>query len=100
MSDPESRCFWITLRETPPGVERRAFVALCSGANLTGNPEDCDCDSWPQRVATLQAQVHAERLRAERAEAALERERLRIRDVLRRAGRDRMGNRLPGVGGR
>lgn len=87
------RCCWITLTHAPAGVAKRAFVALCDGAAYTGDPADCTCDSWPQRVAALQAQVAAERARAQRAEAAFETERLRIRDVLRRAGRDRWGNR-------
>lgn len=88
------RCFWVTLAKVQPGVARRVFVAMCSGAWHTGVPADCNCDSWPQRVRDLQAQVAAERQRAARAEEALLAERLRIRDALRRAGRDRWGQRL------
>ncbi len=69
-------------------------MALCDGANLTGDPKHCTCDAWPQRVAELEIRLAIERRRAQCAEDALDGEKLRVRNVLQRARRDRQGNRI------
>lgn len=85
----ELRCFWMTLTgKTPPGVPRRVFVALCDGANVTGDPNDCTCESLRTKVADLEAKLRAERVRAataEQAEARFRKLRKTERDALARA---------------
>lgn len=67
----DSRCFWMNLKgKIPPNVERRVFVALCNGANLTGRPEDCTCPALEQRIREQAAEIHALRRRCATAEAA------------------------------
>lgn len=77
MNDAHDRCFWITVKQAPKNVERRVFVAMCDGAWFSGDPTDCTCDSWPNRLEAQQATIAGLRQRAAAAEEALERNRKR-----------------------